>query len=234
MSKHIREGQTGNQLDKIAEEFIRDHGAVPGFKGYRGFPATLCISVNEQVVHGLPNDRPFESTDIFSVDCGVLMNGFYGDVAFTFIGKDADPDVIKLCQVTKESLYLGIAEASAGKRVGDIGFAIQQHAEVKHRYGVVRELVGHGLGRNLHEDPEVSNFGKRGQGALLKEGLVIAIEPMVNLGTKKYPKVRMAGPSHHLIKTFCTLRTQRCDQKRKGRYPLRSFIYREFCKNNDF
>lgn len=185
LSKHITQGQTGNKLDKIAEEFIRDHGAMPGFKGYRGFPASLCISVNEQVVHGLPSDRPFESTDIISVDCGVLMNGFYGDVAFTFIGKDANAEVLKLCQVTKESLYLGIAEAIAGKRVGDIGYAIQQHAEVKHRYGVVRELVGHGLGRNLHEDPEVSNFGKRGQGALLKEGLVLAIEPMVNLGTKK-------------------------------------------------
>ncbi|MBK8700436.1 MAG: type I methionyl aminopeptidase [Saprospiraceae bacterium] len=185
LSGHIKPGQTGLALDKIAEEYIRDHGAVPGFKGYRGFPGTLCISVNEQVVHGLPTDRPFESTDIISVDCGVLKNSFYGDVAFTFILKDVDPRVIKLCQVTKESLYLGIEEATAGKRVGDIGYAIQQHAEVKHRYGVVRELVGHGLGRSLHEDPEVSNFGKRGQGVLLKEGLVIAIEPMVNLGTKK-------------------------------------------------
>ena len=185
LSKHLKPGQTGLAIDKIAEEFIRDNGAVPGFKGYKGFPATLCISVNEQVVHGLPSDRPFESTDIISIDCGVLKNGFYGDVAFTFIFKDVSPKVIELCRVTKESLYLGINEAVAGKRVGDIGYAIQQFAEVKHRYGVVRELVGHGLGRNLHEDPEICNFGKRGQGVLMKEGLVIAIEPMINQGTKK-------------------------------------------------
>lgn len=185
LSKHIKQGQTGLTLDKIAEEFIRDNGGVPGFKGYRGFPATLCISVNEQVVHGLPSDRPIENTDIISIDCGVVKNGFYGDVAYTFLLKDVSDEVKTLCKITKESLYLGIEEAQAGKRVGDIGYAIQMYAERKHKYGVVRELVGHGVGKNLHEDPEVPNFGKRGQGALMKEGLVLAIEPMVNLGTKK-------------------------------------------------
>ncbi len=185
LSKNIKPGITGKQIDKIAEEFIRDHGAVPGFKGYRGFPASLCISVNEQVVHGLPSDKPFETTDIISIDCGVLKNGFYGDVAYTFILKDASQNVINLCRVTRESLYLGIDEAQSGKRTGDIGFAIQNFAERKHKYGVVRELVGHGLGKNLHEEPDISNFGKRGSGHLMKEGLVIAIEPMINLGTKK-------------------------------------------------
>ena len=190
IAQHLKPGQTGKNLDKIAEEFIRDNGGVPGFKGYRGFPASLCISVNEQVVHGIPSDKPFEITDIVSIDCGILSNQFFGDVAYTFIFKEVSDEVKKLCRVTKESLYLGIEQAVAGKRVGDIGYAIHQHAELKHKYGVVRELVGHGLGKNLHEDPEVPNYGKRGQGPLMKEGLVIAIEPMINLGTKKVTQAK--------------------------------------------
>ncbi len=185
LSNHIKPGQNGLVLDKIADEFIRDNGGIPGFKGYRGFPATLCISVNEQVVHGLPTVKPFENTDVISIDCGVIKNGFFGDVAYTFLLREVSENVKTLCKITKESLYLGIEEAQAGKRVGDIGYAIQMHAERKHKYGVVRELVGHGVGKGLHEDPEVPNFGKRGQGVLMKEGLVLAIEPMVNLGTKK-------------------------------------------------
>jgi methionyl aminopeptidase len=185
LAKEIKTGITGLDLDKIAEEFIRDNGGKPGFKGYRNFPSTLCISVNEQVVHGIPTGKPFEMTDIVSIDCGVLKNGFYGDVAYTFVFKDT-PDLVKdLCSVTKKSLYLGIEQAYVGKRIGDIGYAIQEFTERKHNYGVVRELVGHGLGKSLHESPDVCNFGKRGSGLLLKEGLVLAIEPMINLGTKK-------------------------------------------------
>jgi methionyl aminopeptidase len=185
IASNIKEGSTGKELDTLAEEFIRDNGALPGFKGYRGFSATLCISVNEQVVHGIPSGKPFEMTDIVSIDCGVIKNEFYGDVAYTFVFNEASQATKDLCRITKESLYLGINEAYAGKRIGDIGYAIQEHAERKHKYGVVRELVGHGLGRSLHEEPEVCNFGKRGSGLLMKEGLVIAIEPMINLGTKK-------------------------------------------------
>jgi methionyl aminopeptidase len=185
IANELKIGVTGLEIDKLAEEFIRDNGAIPSFKGYRNFPSTLCVSVNEQVVHGIPNGRPFESTDIVSVDCGVFKNGFHGDVAFTFVFRDTPQPVKDLCKITKQSLYLGIEQAYAGKRLGDIGYAIQEFTERKHKYGVVRELVGHGLGKNLHEDPEVCNFGKRGSGAILKEGIVLAIEPMINLGTKK-------------------------------------------------
>lgn len=180
----IGPGVSGKKIDKAAEEFIRDHKAVPGFKGYGGFPATLCISINEQVVHGIPSDEPFKSGDIVSVDCGVKMNGFFGDAAYTFALGDVDEEVIALMEVTQESLYKGIEKAVIGGRLGDISYAIQNFAEREHNYGVVRELVGHGIGRNLHESPEVPNYGRRGQGPKLKEGLVIAIEPMVNLGVK--------------------------------------------------
>jgi methionyl aminopeptidase len=184
LAGHIKPGVTGLQLDKIAEEFINDHGAKPAFKGYNGFPNSLCISVNEAVVHGIPTKVPFKETDVISVDCGTYKNGYYGDHAFTFAFKAIDQDSLKLLSVTRKSLMLGIEQAVVGNRVGDIGFAIQQFCEKQHGYGVVRELVGHGLGKQLHEDPEVPNYGKKGQGARLIENMVLAIEPMINLGTR--------------------------------------------------
>lgn len=183
IAKEVRPGVSPKFLDKIAEEYIRDNGGVPAFKGYRGFPATLCLSINEAVVHGIPTDKPLKEGDIISVDCGVKKNGFYGDHAYSFAVGVVKPELQKLLDVTKESLYKGIEQCVAGNRIGDISFAIQQHAE-KHGYGVVRELVGHGLGRSLHEDPEVPNYGKRGDGPKLKDGMVMAIEPMINLGKK--------------------------------------------------
>ena len=184
VAARIRPGVTTLQLDAVAEEFIRDHGAEPGFKGYGGFPNSLCTSVNEAVVHGIPNDRPLVDGDIVSVDCGVLKNGFYGDSAYTFAVGVISPEVQKLLDVTKECLMLAIEQAVVGKRIGDIGYACQMHAE-QHGYGVVRELVGHGLGRALHEAPEVPNYGRRGNGPRLMDGMVLAIEPMINLGRKE-------------------------------------------------
>lgn len=181
----LKPGVTGLYLDAIAEQVIRDHGGAPAFKGYRGFPGTLCLSFNEQVVHGIPSKREVLPGDALSVDCGVKMNGFFGDAAFTFAIGEVTADVLKLLQTTKESLVLGIRKAIAGNRIGDISYAVQEHCELKHHYGVVRELVGHGVGKSLHESPEVPNFGKRGKGIVLKEGLVIAIEPMVNLGDRQ-------------------------------------------------
>ena len=180
----IKPGVTTLALDKIAEEFIRDNGGVPAFKGYNGFPNTLCMSPNDQVVHGIPNDRVLEDGEILSVDCGVVMNGYFGDSAFTYEVGDVDAETKQLLKVTKESLYKGIEMAVSGNRIGDIGYAVQKHAE-SFGYGVVRELVGHGVGKNLHESPEVPNYGRRGRGAKLQEGLVIAIEPMINMGTRK-------------------------------------------------
>lgn len=185
VAKTIKPGLKAEVIDKQAEELIRDHGAEPGFKGYKGFPSTLCVSVNESVVHGIPGEQEFVDGDIVSVDCGVFQNGFFGDAAYTFAVGDVDEDVLQLMRVTRESLYLGIGSAVVGKRLGDIGNAIQDHAERKHSYGVVRELVGHGIGKSLHESPEVPNYGRRGTGPLLKDGLVIAIEPMINLGLKE-------------------------------------------------
>ena len=184
IASFIKPGVTSLSLDKIAEEFIRDSGGVPAFNGYNGFPCTLCVSPNEQIVHGIPNNNPLEDNSILSVDCGVVMNGFYGDSAFTYEVGDVDLDVKKLLKITKESLYKGIDQAIVGNRIGDISHAIQSHSE-EHGYGVVRELVGHGLGKSLHESPEVPNYGKRGSGLKLKKGLVIAIEPMINMGTRK-------------------------------------------------
>lgn len=184
VAKEIKPGVTPLYLDKLAEEFIRDHGAKPGFLGLYDFPNTLCMSLNEAVVHGIPGNKPLEEGDVISVDCGAKKNGFYGDHAYTFqIGK-VDPEVKKLLKVTLESLYLGIEQMRVGNRIGDISYAIQQHAE-KHGYGVVRELVGHGLGKKMHESPEVPNYGKRGKGTMIKNGLVLAIEPMINLGTRR-------------------------------------------------
>jgi len=179
----IKPGITPLVLDKIAEDFIRGNGGIPAFKGYGGFPNTLCMSPNDQVVHGIPNDRALDNGDILSVDCGVVMNGYYGDSAFTYEVGEVDEETKQLLRVTKESLYKGIEQAVVGNRIGDIGYAIQQHAE-SFGFGVVRELVGHGIGKNLHESPEVPNYGRRGIGVMLKEGLVIAIEPMINFGTK--------------------------------------------------
>ncbi|MBK9286468.1 MAG: type I methionyl aminopeptidase [Flavobacteriales bacterium] len=179
----IAPGVTTAQLDRLAETFIRDNGGLPGFKGLYGCPSTLLISVNQEVVHGLPGDRELRDGDVASVDCGVLMNGFYGDSAYTFCVGDVAPEVRQLLTVTQECLARGIANAIANNRVGDIGHAIQEHAEA-HGYGVVRELVGHGVGRKLHEPPEVPNYGRRGHGVLFRDGLVIAIEPMINMGTK--------------------------------------------------
>ena len=182
----IRPGISGAEIDKAAEELIRDHGAASSFKGYNGFPATLCVSVNEHVVHGIPSrDQVFQDGDLVSVDCGAYLNGFHGDSAYTFPLGEVDEAVMELCRVTNTSLYKAIDAAVAGNRLGDIGFAVQQYVEREHKYGVVRELVGHGIGRELHEAPEVPNYGKRGRGPVLKEGLVIAIEPMVNLGRKE-------------------------------------------------
>jgi methionyl aminopeptidase len=183
VAKRIGPGVTSLELDKLAEEFIRDHGAIPAFKGYNGFPASLCVSPNSEVVHGIPNNKPFKEGDIVSVDCGVLKNEYYGDSAYTFPIGDVSDAVRSLLRVTKESLYQGINAAVEGKRLQDISFEIQTYCG-SHGYSVVRELVGHGIGRKLHEAPEVPNFGKRGSGPKLKQGLVIAIEPMINMGRK--------------------------------------------------
>ncbi|MBL7816893.1 MAG: type I methionyl aminopeptidase [Saprospiraceae bacterium] len=182
----IKPGLTGKFLDEKAEEFIRDHNAVPAFKGYGAnpFPNTLTISVNEQVVHGIPSNREFLDTDIVSVDCGVMLNGYFGDAAYTYAMPNISSSVMKLLQVTKLSLYKGIEQAIVGKRIGDIGFAIFELCEKQNKFGVVRDLIGHGLGKNLHEDPDVPNHGKRGNGVVLRKNLVIAIEPMINMGTK--------------------------------------------------
>lgn len=171
------------EIDRIGEAFIRDHGAVPGFKGYHGFPNALCISINEQVVHGIPSDRILRSGDLVSVDCGVYLDGYHGDSAFTFAVGEVDPEKLKLMRVTREALYHGIDQAIAGNRLGDIGSAVQQHAE-KHGFSVVREMVGHGIGTELHEPPEVPNYGRRGSGVPLRSGMVIAIEPMINQGKR--------------------------------------------------
>ncbi len=184
VAKIIEAGITTMQLDKVAEEYILDNGAVPSFKNYKGFPFTCCISVNDAVVHGLPTNNVLKEGDIVSVDVGVFKNGFHGDSAYTFALGEIKDDVKQLMKVTKESLYIGIEKAIAGNRVGDIANAIQEYTERKYRYGVVRELVGHGVGKDLHEDPQVPNYGKRGSGPKLNEGLVIAIEPMINMGKK--------------------------------------------------
>lgn len=183
VARHIKPGVTTLYLDKIAETFIRDHGAEPGFLNYGGFPNSLCMSVNEKVVHGIPTKRELVDGDIVSVDCGVLKNGYYGDSAYTYAVGEVSDDVKRLMSVTRESLYKGIEQAIEGNRMGDISSAVQEHAQAA-GFSVVRELVGHGVGKNLHEKPEVPNYGKKGSGLKLKKGLVIAIEPMINMGTK--------------------------------------------------
>ncbi len=189
LAKEIKPGVTTLYLDKIAEDYIRSQGAIPGFLGLYNFPNTLCVSPNAQVVHGVPNDRPVEEGDIISIDCGALKNGFYGDHAYTFEVGEVSDEVKKLLKVTKESLYVGIREFKAGNRVGDVGYAIQNYCE-NHGYGVVRELVGHGVGRSMHEDPEMPNYGKRGNGKRFKDGMVVAIEPMINMGTQRVNQLK--------------------------------------------
>lgn len=185
VAKALKAGATGLQMDKLAEEFIKDHGGHPSFKGYNRYPNSLCISVNDEVVHGIPKAEAYKDGDIVSMDCGVFMNGYHGDMAYTFGIGNVKPEIVELLKVTKESLYLGIAQATTGKRTGDIGFAVQDYCERKHSYRCVRELVGHGLGRTLHEDPQVPNYGRKGDGPKLPENCVIAIEPMVNLGKRE-------------------------------------------------
>lgn len=184
IATRLRPGITTLSLDKVIGEFIRDHKAIPSFLNYHGYPFNSCISVNDVVVHGFPNEKELREGDIVSVDIGVILNGWHGDHAYAFAIGDPGREIVQLIRVTKESLYKGIEKAVAGNRIGDISYAIQEHTEKKYGYGVVRELVGHGLGRNLHEDPQVPNYGKRGAGPKLKEGLVLAIEPMINMGKK--------------------------------------------------
>ncbi len=183
MAKLIKPGITTLELDKVAETFIRDHNGVPGFLNYQGFPNSICTSVNEQVVHGIPNKEALKDGDVVSIDCGVLLNGFFGDSAYTFEVGEVDEKVKKLLQTTKEALYKAIEVARVGNRIGDIGYAVQSYCEAQ-GYSVVREMVGHGIGRKLHEPPEVPNYGRRGNGIKLRAGMVIAIEPMINLGKR--------------------------------------------------
>jgi len=184
MAKIIAPGVSTNQLNKVADEYIRDNGGVPGFLGYGGFPKSICTSVNEQVVHGIPSDNVIlQDGDIISVDCGVYKNGFHGDSAYTFCVGEVKPEIIDLLRATKESLYKGIEQAQEGKRLGDIGYAIQYYCEER-GYSVVREMIGHGVGRKLHESPEVPNYGRKGNGVMLKSGMTIAIEPMINMGSR--------------------------------------------------
>ncbi|NDC40903.1 MAG: type I methionyl aminopeptidase [Chitinophagia bacterium] len=230
VAKFLKPGVTTATLDKLAEEFIKDNGGIPSFKGYRvsspgipPFPFSLCVSVNEVVVHGFSGPEVVKDGDIISVDCGVYKNGYHGDSAYTFAVGDVKPEVLALLKVTRESLYLGVAQARENNRVGDISFAIEHYTSKVHPYGVVRELVGHGVGRNLHEEPQVPNFGRRGEGKKLKEGMVIAIEPMINLGTRDvYTKqdgwtiaTEDGKPSAHFEHTTCV-------RKGKGE-PLSSF-----------
>lgn len=184
IARRLGPGVTGLQMDKLAEEFIRDHGAVPSFKHYEGYPFSICFSVNSQVVHGFPSAEELKEGDMVSVDCGVYMNGYHGDSAYSFAIGEVSEEVKKLMRVTRESLEKGIEQAVDGKRIGDIGYAVQTHAE-SNGFSVVRDLVGHGLGQNLHEAPEVPNFGRRGNGPSLREGMVLAIEPMINMGRRE-------------------------------------------------
>ncbi len=185
IAKVLKPGITTIYLDKLIGQYIRDNDAKPSFLHYRGYPFNSCISVNDVVVHGFPNENELQEGDIITIDIGVLKNGFHGDHAYTFAIGDPGPEVAQLIRVTKESLYKGIEKAVAGNRVGDISFAIQEHTEKKYGYGVVRELVGHGLGKSLHEEPQVPNYGRRGTGTKMKEGLILAIEPMINLGKRE-------------------------------------------------
>lgn len=214
VAKMLKPGVTTKQVNNVAEQFIRDNGGVPSFLNYKGYPFATCISVNDAVVHGFPTDEELKDGDLISVDAGVYKNGFHGDSAYTFAIGEVAATVMHLLKVTKESLYKGIDKARHGNRVGDIAYAIQEHTEYNHQYGVVRELVGHGLGRQLHEDPQVPNFGKRGNGPKLKEGMVLAIEPMINMGVKEVfydadgwtVRTKDGKPSAHFEHNVCITR----------------------------
>jgi len=210
-AKFLKPGVTTKQLDARLEQLILDNKAVPSFKDYRGYPFASCLSVNEAVVHGFPSGKELKEGDIVSVDVGAFKNGYHGDSAYTFALGDPGEAVLQLMRVTKESLYKGIEKATVGNRIGDISFAVQDYAEKKHAYGIVRELVGHGLGKHLHEDPQVANYGRRGTGVKMQEGLVIAIEPMINLGIKDVyydddgwtVRTKDNKPSAHFEHTIC-------------------------------
>ena len=216
VAKVLKPGMTTLQIDTICADFVKDHKAIPSFYNYRGYPHNVCTSVNDVVVHGFPNNIALKEGDIVSVDMGVILNGWHGDHAYTFILGEVAEEVLQLVRVTKESLYKGIEKAVINNRVGDISFAIQEHTERKYGYGVVRELVGHGLGRSLHEDPQVPNYGKRGSGPKMKENLVLAIEPMINLGSREVYtdedgwtiRTRDGKPSVHFEHDVCVKRNQ--------------------------
>src|SRR4051794_22187483 len=212
VAKVLKPGTTTMELDKLCDEFVRDHNAIPSFKDYKGsYPYNICASVNDVVVHGFPNNEPLKEGDIVSIDMGVILSGWHGDHAYTFVIGEVTDATLQLVRVTKESLYKGVEKATVGNRVGDISYAIQEYTEKKHGYGVVRELVGHGLGRSLHEDPQVPNYGKRGNGSKLKENAVLAIEPMINMGTKEVyteddgwtVRTRDGKPSVHFEHDVC-------------------------------
>jgi methionyl aminopeptidase len=216
VAKVLKPGMTTLQIDTICADFVKDHKAIPSFYNYRGYPHNVCTSVNDVVVHGFPNNIELKEGDIVSVDMGVILNGWHGDHAYTFILGEVAEEVLQLVRVTKESLYKGIEKATINNRVGDISYAIQEHTERKYGYGVVRELVGHGLGRSLHEDPQVPNYGKRGSGPKMKENLVLAIEPMINLGSREVYtdedgwtiRTRDGKPSVHFEHDVCVKRNQ--------------------------
>jgi methionyl aminopeptidase len=216
VAKVLKPGMTTLQIDTICAEFVKDHKAIPSFYNYRGYPHNVCTSVNDVVVHGFPNNIELKEGDIVSVDMGVILNGWHGDHAYTFILGEVAEEILQLVRVTKESLYKGIEKAVINNRVGDISFAIQEHTERKYGYGVVRELVGHGLGRSLHEDPQVPNYGKRGSGPKMKENLVLAIEPMINMGSREVYtdddgwtiRTRDGKPSVHFEHDVCVKRNQ--------------------------
>lgn len=214
VAKVIKPGMSTLEIDKLCLEVVKDHKAVTSFYNYKGYPFNICASVNDVVVHGFPNNTPLKEGDIVSVDLGVILNGWHGDHAYTFILGEVSNEVLQLVKVTKESLYKGIEKAVVNNRIGDIAYAIQEHTEKKHGYGVVRELVGHGIGKSLHEDPQMPNYGIRGTGPKLKENLVLAIEPMINLGTKDVYterdgwtiKTKDGKPSVHFEHDVCVKR----------------------------
>ncbi len=216
VAKVLKPGMTTLDIDKICAEFVKDHKAVPSFYNYRGYPHNVCTSVNDVVVHGFPNDSPLKEGDIVSIDMGVILNGWHGDHAYTFILGEVAPEILQLVKVTKESLYKGIEKAITNNRIGDISYAIQEHTEHTYGYGVVKELVGHGLGKSMHEDPQVPNYGKRGTGPKMKENLVLAIEPMINLGSREVftdedgwtIRTRDGKPSVHFEHDVCIKRNK--------------------------